>query len=70
MIDQSFINQMNYRSMKSAISPKAVRENLTIRMKPDLKERAQIRAIQQKRSLSDLIEEALEDFLSILEQAA
>lgn len=34
------------------------RENLTIRMHPDLKERLQIRAIQEKRHLSDLIEQA------------
>lgn len=34
------------------------RENLTIRMHPDLKERLQIRAIQEKRNLSDLIEQA------------
>jgi predicted transcriptional regulator len=35
------------------------RENTTIRMNPDLKIRTKGLAVQQRRSLSDLIEEAL-----------
>ncbi|NEQ53029.1 MAG: toxin-antitoxin system HicB family antitoxin [Leptolyngbya sp. SIO3F4] len=56
--------------MKSALLQKPPRQNLTIRMTPELKQRAQISAIQQKRSLSDLIEEALETLLSRQERAA
>ncbi len=58
------------RSMKVISKPKSGRENLTIRMYPDLRDRAKIQAIQEQRSLSDLIEEALETLLNTLEQAA
>ncbi|MDJ0704781.1 MAG: hypothetical protein QNJ46_15975 [Leptolyngbyaceae cyanobacterium MO_188.B28] len=56
--------------MKVISKPKSGRENLTIRMYPDLRDRAKIQAIQEQRSLSDLIEEALETLLNTLEQAA
>ena len=56
--------------MKSTLQPKPPRQNLTIRMTPELKQRAQISAIQQQRSLSDLIEEALETLLNRQERAA
>lgn len=46
----------NKLNMNPSLTSK--RENLTIRMHPDLKERLQIRAIQEKRHLSDLIEQA------------
>ena len=56
--------------MKNIARSKSSRENLTIRMHPDLRDRAKIQAIQEQRSLSDLIEEALENLLNTLEQAA
>ncbi len=47
---------LNKLDMNPSLTSK--RENLTIRMHPDLKERLQIRAIQEKHHLSDLIEQA------------
>ncbi|MCY7392859.1 MAG: hypothetical protein LH647_15640 [Leptolyngbyaceae cyanobacterium CAN_BIN12] len=46
--------------------PKASRENFTIRMEPSLKQALKIRAIQENRVSSDLIEDALKLYFNQL----
>lgn len=46
--------------------PKTTRENFTIRMEPALKQALQIRAIQENRVSSDLIEDALKLYFNQL----
>jgi predicted transcriptional regulator len=50
--------------MKIVTSSKSTRENFTIRMEPDLKRTLKIRAIQENRDSSDLIEDAVRLYLA------
>ncbi|WP_181357435.1 hypothetical protein [Stenomitos frigidus] len=43
---------------------KSERENLTTRIHPELKEKAQIQAIRERRVMADLIEDALVAYLA------
>lgn len=46
---------------------KSTRENLTIRMTPQLREELQIQAIRERRSLSDLLEDAAALYMKALQ---
>jgi predicted transcriptional regulator len=50
--------------MKVVTSAKPTRENFTIRMEPNLKRSLKIRAIQENRDSSDLIEDAVRLYLA------
>jgi hypothetical protein len=57
MIVRSKANIVLFKAMSQSSLPKQ-RENVTIRMNPDLKEQLQIKAIKERCHLSDLIEQA------------
>lgn len=57
---------MNYLQIMS----KSTRANLTLRMTPSLQEQLKIKAIQERRSLSDLLEEAALRYLQSTEKSA
>jgi len=50
--------------MKTVTHTKSLRENLTIRMEPKLKKALKLRAVEEERDLSDLLEDAAHLYLS------
>lgn len=50
--------------MKTVAQTKSLRENLTIRMEPKLKKALKLRAVEEERDLSDLLEDAAHLYLS------
>jgi predicted HicB family RNase H-like nuclease len=71
MINQSHILNLNDNSFKnkriSNHMNKSTRENLTIRMSPELRQELQIQAIRERRSLSDLLEDGAALYLRSLQ---
>jgi predicted transcriptional regulator len=50
--------------MKTITRPKVTRENFTIRMQPNLKKALKIKAVEEDRDPSDLIEDAVNSYLA------
>ncbi len=48
---------------------KATRENLTLRMAPSLQKRLKIQAIEERRSMSDVLEELALAYLNSVEKS-